>query len=78
MSLEVLKLIIMACQVTGTYGSVSVTGTYSNDKKVELTYEEVFDSQVGCQKKLLKCFDKQFAKPEIDEANAVGNCLKSR
>jgi hypothetical protein len=59
MSSGLIAAIALLCQVTGTYGSVSVSaGHYSSDRKssIELTYDIVQKAELSCQKYYIKCF----------------------
>ena len=65
MSLEVLKIIILACQVSG--GGESFLGVYS--------WELVDQHQVECQVEMIKCYE---ASTSARAAYAVRNCLVKR
>lgn len=67
MSLEVLKIIILACQVSG--GGDKLVTSY--------TWERVDQYQAECQKKLIKC-DAASYKHQADEAIRIRNCLLRR
>ena len=66
MSLEILKVIILACQVSAG------TGT-----KYWSPWENVDKYQAECQKKLIKC-DAEMSAHQADEGIRIRNCLLKR
>lgn len=66
MNIELLKVIVSLCQVTGSYGSIStaLTGSSYHDKEtktLEFTYQEAAREQLRCQKYYIKCMEKDIA-----------------
>ena len=64
MSLEVLKIIILACQVSA-----------GGDHGFKWTWIDVDNYQKQCQKKLIKCYEDSAS---ARASYAVRNCLKRR
>jgi len=66
MNLEILKVIILACQVSA-----------GGEKDFKWVWERVDQYQAECQKKLIKC-DAASYKHQADEAIRIRNCLLRR
>lgn len=69
--MEIFAAIALLCQVTGTYGSISVavSGQYSSREKerIELSYSEASNSQKNCQKYYVNCFRKSEAQTDTSK-----------